>query len=98
MTTLDKRIDLELLASKPVTIDSLGITATLLVADRVRVNHKGGIGHQDHVVIRFESSGKPPQDVAFGPKKRVATVFGYTMAVFGGATLSVFPPGQPAMP
>lgn len=98
MTTVSSRIDLELTRNEPASIEPLGVTATLLSAEKVRIEHKGGIGHQDRVVIRFEKDGQPARDVTFGAGSRVVKLFGHEMAVFGGTVLSIFPPGQPAMP
>jgi hypothetical protein len=95
---IDKRTDLDLKEGQPTRVDALGLTITLVSAERLQIEHKGGIGHQDRVVVRFEAAGQPPQEVTFGPGERVKQLYGHAMAVFGGTTLSIFPPGQPAMP
>ncbi len=95
---LTTRLDIELEVGEPMPIPALGATATLLKADRVRVEHKGGIGHQDRAVIRFERPGEEGIEKQFGPDVRVKTVYGHSMAVFGGQVLSIFPPGDPVIP
>jgi hypothetical protein len=100
---LTSRLDLELEIGESTPIPELGATATLLSADRVRVEHKGGIGHRDRAVIRFERPGEDPPgrntiEEQFGPEVRVKTVYGHSMAVFGGKVLSIFPPGDPVIP
>ena len=101
MTTtpaLSKRIDMDLQLNKPAPIDALGVTVTLLDAGHVTLQEQGRVVHRDRAVVRFEKTGEAPQEVTFGPGGVVKTLYGHEFAVFGGQTLTVFPPGQPAMP
>jgi hypothetical protein len=95
---LSKRIDLDLQLNKPTPIDALGVTVTLLDAGHVTLQEQGRMVHRDRAVVRFERTGEAPQEVTFGPGGVVKTLYGHEFAVFGGQRLTVFPPGQPAMP
>lgn len=96
---LDQRLDIPLALNKPVLIEPLGVTVTLVRAERLRVRDPvRGWAHVDESVIRFERPGEAAFEMPFGRDRDNFILFGHGFAVFVGTELSVFPPGAAIEP
>lgn len=98
-SVIRERVDLKLALDEPTMIPGWDVVATLTDARRllVRDPHRKW-AHADVAVIRFQRGDDEPIELSFGRGGRVHTLYGHQVAVFGGATLTVFPPGVEAWP
>lgn len=98
-STLRQRVDVKLTLDKPTMVPGWDVVATLIDSRRLLVKdpHRKW-AHVDASVIRFQRGADEPIELSFGREGRVHTLYGHQVAVFGGATLTVFPPGVEAWP
>jgi len=98
-SVLAARVDINLELDEPTPIPGWDVTVTLLDARRVSVSHpRLRWAHSYTAVMRFEREGEDPVELTFGHGSRVHTLYDHGLALFGGTTLSVFPPGVTVYP